>query len=863
MAPERQGAPVTLGDVATIERRPDDAKSLSRTNGKTSLAVDVMKEQDANTVNVVHEVEDLIEELQDDPSLDGVDFHVVFEQGSYIEDSLNAVRNEGILGAIFAVLVILVFLNFSLRATAVTAISIPLSIFFAFLLMRLTDYTLNLLTLSGMTVAIGRIVDDAIVVTENIYRHMQRGDPRADSVFEGTTEVTTAITASTLVTVAVFLPLGFIGGITREFFGPFGLTVTYALLASLLVAVTVVPVLAKLLMKRPSEPEPVTSMGFLQRMYAPSLEWALDHRWITLILATLFFVLSLAATSFVPKTFLPSFGEPSLTVDMALPPGTDLDTTDGIAREVEAILMDDEDLEEIETTIGGSSASIMQAEGGNSSRAYFFGTFASNEDESFWDRFSDDKLDPDKVAERVRKELAKLAAEHDMPISFTVSSGTHTGMESGVYDLQILSDDEEKLQEANALILEALLDPDNWDERKSARERILGVDEDAPEIPIINLRSNLTEARNVLSVDVDPAKAIARGLTTAQVGFALRQVLEGQDLGTAEIAVDGESETLDIVARYPDETIGSKDALADFEIMGPAGPVRLGDIADIDERPGPVEISRVDGKRAAILSGEIVGEDTFGVIGEADAIIDDLDLDDEVEVGAGVESSQQMEGFNDLLVAMVFSIIIVYLIMVVTFRSFVHPFTILFSIPFALSGALIALAITGRPLSISSLIGMLMLIGIVTTNAIVLIDLVRQYQSKRGMTPRQALMRGGVVRLRPILMTAVATILALLPQAIELSGEGGIIAADLATAVIGGLFTSTLLTLIIVPVVYSLLDRLSSGEPWDSGDSSAVPVTGGMPDAPGPSGAPGAASIQVGGAPSVPDTPSYAPPEPA
>jgi HAE1 family hydrophobic/amphiphilic exporter-1 len=795
-----------------------------------------------------------------------------------------------------------VFLGFSVRATLVTAMSIPLSIVFAFLLMKLSGFTLNLLTLSGLTVAIGRIVDDAIVVTENIYRHLERGDPRQDSVFEGTREVITAITASTLVTVAVFLPLGFIGGITREFFGRFGLTVTFALAASLAVAVTVVPVLAKKLMRRPAEPEDEDHDNFLQRLYVPALNAALNHKWITLILAALFFVFSLVAVSFVPKTFLPSFGEPALTVDGALPPGTDLDTTDAVARHIEQVLIEDEDIDTVESTVGGSSTStFFMTQGGNAARAFFFATFAS-EDEGFLDRFSDDQLDPDDVAERMRRTLPKDTVEGEIPvvdeegepvldetgepvlltdpngnaipITYTVSAGSATGMGAGVYDLQILADDEEVLREANDLILAALLDPDSWDEYEPMREKVFGKDENAPEIPILNLKSNLTEARDILNVEVDPAKALSHGLTTAQVGMALRDVLEGQDLGTVELTTDGETESLDIVARYPEDTIGTPDQLAEFEIAGPVGPVRLGDIAEISEAPGPVEITRVDGQRAAILTGEIVGDDTFGIMAEADRIIEDLDLDDKfgedvVEVGAGAESSMQTEGFNDLLLAMLFSIVIVYAIMVVTFKSFVHPFTILFSVPFAVSGALIALAITGRPLSISSLIGILMLIGIVVTNAIVLVDLVRQYQQKRGMTAREALVRGGRVRLRPILMTAVATILALLPQALELSGKGGIIAADLATAVIGGLFTSTLLTLIIVPVVFCLLDRLSNrGEQPATGQPPA-PTAGGPPAGATPEGSTGGsagagspADAPAGAAAVVPEASSSAPEAP-
>jgi HAE1 family hydrophobic/amphiphilic exporter-1 len=347
-------------------------------------------------------------------------------------------------------------------------------------------------------------------------------------------------------------------------------------------------------------------------------------------------------------------------------------------------------------------------------------------------------------------------------------------------------------------------------------------------------------------VDIDPAKALERGLTSAQVGFALRQVLEGQELGDIELVetepgeeeeddngVAVEAGAITVEARFPADTIGSIEALEDHMIAGPAGMVRLGDVATIDVAPGPVVITRVDGERAALITGELKSDDTFGVIADADELIEDLELSDDVEVGPGVETSIQQEGFSDTVFSFPVSILVVYLIMAITFGSLVHPFTILFSIPFALSGSLIALAVTGRPLSISSLIGMLMLVGIVVTNAIVLVDLVQQYR-KKGMDARTALVRGGRIRLRPILMTAVATVLALIPMSLGLT-EGAIIAAELATVVIGGLVTSTLLTLIVVPVIYSILDPLR-------GQRSPVPPEGGpepipqvppVPDFPG------------------------------
>ncbi len=779
--PGQETSPVTLGDIATVARAPEDLSAINRIDGHPSLSLLIVKDQSANTVTVADAVLDRVDELKDERLLQDVTFDTIFEQASFIKESLSGVVREGVLGAVFAVLAILVFLSLSVRSTVVTAISIPLSVFIGFLIMRVQGFTLNLLTLSGMTVAIGRVVDDAIVVLENVYRHIQRGERRVEAVIEGTEEVATAITASTLVTVAVFLPLGFMGGIISQFFLPFGLTVSFALLASLLVALTIVPVLARLLLSRGVLPEERET--WLQRAYTPVLEWALDHRLITLLLAFAFFIASLGLARFIPQTFLPNFGEPTISVSLSLPGGASLETTDEAAREVEAILADDADIDTVRATVGssgGPEALFFGLVGGDSSGASFFATLDQDFDG-----------DPVEVADRIRQRLEDL--DVGLPVSTTVSTGALGGPQGSIYDLQILSEDEATLREANALVLNALRDEDNWSDYDVA--------------PIINLESNLSAARDIIAVEVDPASALSRGLTAAQVGFALRQVLEGQDLGDVELAGESEEQVLTVEARFPAETISTIEGLHEFAIAGPAGPVRLGDIATIEHRPGPVVITRVDGEPAALITGEITEEDTLGVMADADAIIDDLDLPADVEVGAGVESSTQLEGFQDMLVALPISIAIVYLIMAVVFGSLVHPFTILFSLPFAASGALVGLAVTGRPLSISSLIGVLMLIGIVVTNAIVLVDLVQRYRA-RGMTAREALVRGGRTRLRPILMTAVATVLALFPMALGFT-EGAIIAAELATVVIFGLTTSTLLTLIVVPVMYSLLDGLT------------------------------------------------------
>ncbi len=776
-------APLALGDVATIERTPGEVETLSRLDGEPALSLLVAKEQQANTVAVVNAVLDEIEVLSDKDKLRQLEFTTVFEQASYIEESLRGVAREGLLGAVFAILAILAFLSFSVRSTLVTAISIPLSVCIGFLFLRLSGQTLNLLTLSGLTVAIGRVVDDSIVVLENIYRHLQRGERRLQAIIDGTRQVSTAIFASTLVTIAVFLPLGFVGGITRQFFLPFALTTSYALAASILVAVTVVPVLARLFLSTAVLPKERESR--LVQLYCRTLSWALAHRGMTLGLAFLFFLGSLFMLRFLPQTFLPSFGPPAVNVAVELEPGSSLERTDEVARVIETALLDNEEVESVLTTVGT---------GGNGGEA-FFGLAAgldSAKASLYVDLVDDFDGDLNRLTGRLREDL-DLWFEGE-PITITVGSGGLAGPMSSTFDLELRGDDEAALREANEAVLAALRDPDNWT--------------DYDKVPLVNLESNLTAARSVIAVDVDPQRALRYGLTAAQVGLALRESFEAQELGTVTLGEGDQAELLSVELRPPPSTVASIDALRGFPIAGPAGSVLLGDIATVEERPGLVTITRIDGERAALITGGVEADDTFGVFATADRIVDDLELPEGVEVGPGVESRIQRQAFGDTVNAILISVVIVYLIMAVIFGSLVHPFTILFSLPFAVSGALIALAVTGRPLSISGLVGMLMLVGIVITNAIVLIDLVQQHR-RQGLDAHQALLAGGRTRLRPILMTALATLLALIPLAMGLT-EGAIIAAELATVVIGGLFTSTLLTLVIVPVVYSLLDGLAS-----------------------------------------------------
>ncbi len=815
---------VRLGDVATITREVEVGRTIHRSDGRSSQGLLVFEERGANTVATAQQVLRRLEALESDDRLDGIEWQIASEQATFVDQTLARVRNLGLLGGLLAVLIALFFLGFSARATLVIAVGVPLAILSALLLMQLRGLTLNLLTLAGLVIALGRVAGDAFIVLESIDRPAPRGeDGGREAAIAGTRAVAGAVTAATLVAVVVSLPLVSAGGVTRALALPFAQAMSYALVAGLIVALMVVPLLASRLPRREHRPEQdetspehhatrpeqdATSLDpgetWLERAYMPVLTWVLDHRLATVLLASLLAAASLAIVGVIQRGFLPSLDGPTVQVELALPPGTALASTDAAARRIEARLMVLPGITAVETTVGRDAEGFDRLPGDDGARAVFFAVLA-------------DGADAGAAAARVRKALDGLrdetgrsgpdradGAEADpvaagMPMTFTVNTGAVAGPRGNLYGLRVQSDDEAALREVTARILAALGDEESW------RERGYG------EVPIVNLRSDLTPARDVVEVDVDPAAAIQHGLTADQVAAVLRAAIEGQALGQVELAGPDGPATLAVVARYPDDDLDTVAALADFEIEGRSGAVRLGDIAAIRERPGPARITRIDGRRAALISGLISSGDTFGVGGDAAAIIADLNLDEVtgaglVEVGLGLASRRQRQEFSTLLIALPIAIIAVFLIMVVTFGSLHLPFSVLFSLPFALSGALAGLALAGRPLGLAGLIGLLTLIGIVTANAIVLVEPVRRHRA-HGLDARAALLDAGRTRVRPFIVTALATVVALLPLAFGPT-EGAFAGPELAAPLIGGLVAATLLTLIVVPVIYSLLDSL-------------------------------------------------------
>jgi len=792
VASSEAASPVLLRDIGQVEMATDPFASISRTNGQPSLAIAVVKDADANTVEVANNVQDKVSQIILPADVEIV---TLFDQSEFIEESIDALLREGALGFLFAVIIIYLFLT-GLRTTLVTAVSIPLSIIIALIVLAWQGMTLNIITMAGLTVAIGRVVDDSIVVLENIYRHARAGEKLSEAAYTATREVGTAVFASTMTTVAVFLPLALAGGLVGEVFLSFALTVTIALLASLLVALTVVPVLARYLLPvaaaeggRPGwlgrllafgtgQPRRSPGLGeeqetWLQRIYTPVLRWALDHRLATLATGIALFVCSLALVPFIGTGFLPGGGYNVIQASVELPPGTSLATSDAKAQETEELLAQAEGLDTYDMIIGqpdpsGSFASFQLASG----RVPTSGTI------SMWLSYFDG-VDMDEAADWLRDSLNALPGEKEVSVQ-QMSAGGQTDQ----VEMTISADSLEDVQDANAQLLLNLRDVKD----------------------LANVSSDLVSGRPEIEVQVDSQKASAYGLSAEDVSQRVRDALFGQKATQAQL--DGPTDVYVRVAYGGSDSDEEAAALLPFLPLAPGGTPILGDVATVDEAEAPVQVSRVDQRRAATIYGIITSDDIRPVSGKVDDAIDQVERAPGVEIRKGGIFEEQEEAFGSLYMVLAVAVLVVYIVMVASLGSVVNPLIILVSLPFATIGSFFALFTTQREIGLPAMIGFLMLIGIVVTNAIVLITFVEQ-QRARGLPTREALIHSGRARARPILMTAVATIFALIPLSLGLN-EGVLIAAELGTVVIGGLFTSTILTLLVIPVVYSLVDDLRS-----------------------------------------------------
>lgn len=771
---------LTIGEVADVTYDYEPVTSISRTNGLDSLGIQVTKTQEGNTVAISNGVESKIDELVEKLGGD-VEITTVFDQGPFVEKQLENLSIEGSLGLTFAILIILIFLA-SIRSTLVTAISIPTSLLVTFIGLWVSGYSLNLFTLSALTIAVGRVVDDSIVVIENINRHLSYGEPKKRAIIDAVKEVAGAITSATITTVAVFLPVALVGGIVGELFRPFSFSFTIALLASLVVSLTIVPVLAYWFLKAPvseeqssnesaktadtrmekarKEEEEKEKRSWLQRGYIPVLTKTQAKPGLTLVAAGAILMFTFSLVPQLKTDFIGDFGGDTFVVRQELPAGSTFEQRDEASKIVEDLILSQEGVETVLATFGGRADGRVNF-GGNTNATTIQVSVSK---------------DADNVAIQAAVQAEFDSRDDIGEVTLPQGGGGGFGGSSTI-DIKLAATSDEALFAAVEKVRLGMLEVDG----------------------ISDISSSLSEQQRTLKITVDRVAAAEAGLTEIQVSGIVANTLRPGSIG--DVNIDNEATPIFIVQENTPATL---EEIRDIRIPTRSGVISLDSIADIQEVQAPVAITSEKGDRVATVSLTPDSDDLGAVTRAVTEALDAVELPIGATANIGGVSADQAESFGQLGLALLAAVAIVYLVMVATFSSLVQPLILLISIPFAATGALGLLLITDTPLGVPALIGMLLLVGVVVTNAIVLIDLINQYR-KQGKSIQQSIMDGSRQRLRPIVMTALATIFALSPLALGITG-GGFISQPLAIVVIGGLVSSTVLTLVIVPVLYWLIE---------------------------------------------------------
>ena len=764
MAQKGQMPSVPLKDLADISVG-DERTSISKTNGKDAVNLQIMKSQDVNTVQVAREVQKKVDEFVRNES--GMKSIKTMDTAKPIEDSLYTMVEKAALGTIVAIIVILLFLR-NIRTTAISIVSIPMSILIALIALKLSNVSLNILTLGALTVAIGRVIDDSIVVVENIFRRLSDPNEKLKGenlIISATREVFKPIMSSTLVTIVVFLPLVFVSGSVGEMFRPFALAITFSLLASLLVSITLVPSLGATFFKNGvKNREQKGGLGAVGSAYRSALNWSLNHKWIVLIVSIFILVGSVVIGARNLGTSYISTGDNKfLALTYTPKPGETQKSITQHAEKVQNYLDKKDKVETVQYSIGGPTP--QDPTGSTNSMAIMikYQSDTPNFDE-----------EPDKVLKHI--ETFKQPGEWK-----NQDLGTGAGNNS----------------------VEVTVKGPNTSAMKDTVNRVEKMMTDIK--GITNVKSDLSQTYDQYEIKVDQNKAADNGISAAQLAMNLNENLPEKTIST----VNEKGKSIDVKVKQNKQTDWSSQKIKNIKLNKPTGgTIKLSEIASLKKSYTPSKLTQEDGDYATTVTGKVTDKDVGGKSQQVMAKVKDLEKPSHIKINVGGATDDIDKAISQLAMAMIAAIIIVYLILVITFRGGLAPFTILFSLPFTVIGVVLALIITGETISVPSLIGMLMLIGIVVTNAIVLIDRVINNE-KQGMQMKPALIEAGGTRIRPILMTAIATIGALVPL---LFGQDSsiLISKGMAATVIGGLISSTLLTLFVVPVMYEILFTLKN-----------------------------------------------------
>lgn len=774
------GTTVYLKDIAAVTDGYKDITQYTRVDGGSAVGVHCLKQTDANTVKASQAVRAEMKKIQEELGVD-LNVKIVFDQAEFIEESIYDTEKIIVEGALLAMVVLFLFLR-NFRSTLVIFTAIPLSIIATFIMMYFSNSTINLITMGGLALGVGRIVDDSIVVFENIYRHRSMGVPPIEAAMKGASQVGGAVIAATLTIIAVFFPIIFVQGLASILFKPLAMTVSFAIFGSLMVALTVIPLLSSRVLTDKSMQAREHTEGRLYRLvqgfgkwidglgerYTVLLDKCLKRRRRVVIIVTVLMIASLAAAPLVGAEFLPKMDSGEISINIEADKGSKIANTDEITRQVEERVQQIPEVETIFTSVG-SSANMMMDDGSTTDKATLYVKLCSKTDRS---------RNVDNVAEAIREKMGDIAGAK-IKVSVIDATSGMGGSGGGPINVQVRGDDLDVLKQVSAEIAEIVRNV------PGTREVV----------------SSLTDGKPEFQLKIDRQRAATYGLTPMQVANEISTAMQGKVATRYKV----EGEEVDVRVRYVPEGHRDIDSLSNLTLLTPqGGVVKLSQIATFEMAQGPIEIDRVDQVRKAEINGYLLNRDLKGVMDDIKAEIDKMNLPAGYEVEYGGENKEMMETFGNLALALLLAIILVYAVMAIQYESFFHPFVIMFSVPTAFIGVVLGLLITGRTFSVPAFIGLIMLVGIVVSNAIVFVDYLKQLRES-GMERHAAIIETGRVRLRPILMTAFSTILAMFPLSLGL-GEGGENQAPLATVIIGGLLISTLVTLVLVPVVYTIFD---------------------------------------------------------
>ena len=752
---------VRLKDVASVKFSNNAGETYAKINGNDGILLSISKQSTASTAEVSHELHDLIDELEE--QYPGLRLTPLMDQGQYIDMIVSSVLQNLIMGGILAILVLALFLK-DVKPTIIVGFSIPMSVLFAIVLMYFTNITLNIISLSGLALGVGMLVDNSIVVMENIYRLRNEGMPAAKAAVRGASQVGGAIAASTLTTICVFLPLVFTDGLSRQLLGDMGLTIAYSLGASLIMALTLVPAMSSTILRNTS-PKPTRWFDRLIEKYQKLLGWSLRHRFITLGIALAILIFSAVQAGFMGMTLIPEMSSEQMLATYEFDPDLDEETNEANADSILKIIQDTEGVEVV-GAMDSSAASLMSS-GGSDSISYYI------------------LLTGDRDNKDIAAEIRSKTTEYEEFLTVTDSAMDMSSMLSTGMEIEIRGDDLETLQSIGSDMKDLLGEVEGL-------EDITDGNEDADE---------------QIQLIVDKEKAMREGLTVAQVFASVSSDLSDEVTSTT-LKLDGKEYPVTVVAKsnvttgnLMRQTVESTDPTT-----GETSEVRLKEIASTSKSKSMASIARDNNERVLTVSATVDDAHNIALISrEVNEKLDRYEAPAGYSISITGENEQIMDMMMDIIQMILVAVALIYLIMVAQFQSLLSPFIVLFTIPLAFTGGLLALWITGMEISMMSMMGFLILAGVVVNNGIVFVDYTNQLRLD-GVEKREALLRAGKARIRPILMTALTTILAMSTLALGI-GSGAEMGQGMAVVIIGGLIYATLLTLLVVPVLYDLLNR--------------------------------------------------------